>query len=268
MKWVIGGIASLVALGAFITPASTVSSSQSSGLNAVQPTISNDAVSTKSHKRYKVQVTLTSLADLKVKTGDRVEAGQVLSDRVQARSLLEAKRRQLEISIKQMSLPLTPSLDLPSPNYAVEENAIARAKFEMAALDKAFVPDTRFKAPVLEQIYDKDILEKRAKLQETKARAAMELSNAIASLEKARADYQQRQYQHSLNLIQHQTNMQRQQYELASLMAQQEDVDAKLREIVAVTSPYSGKVRRVKITGQTDRNITAEIMINVEKAAE
>jgi hypothetical protein len=96
----------------------------------------------------------------------------------------------------------------------------------------------------------------------------MELNQAIARLQKARTDYQQRQYQHSINLIQQQTYIQRQQYELASLVSQQEEVEGKLRELVAVTSPYTGKVRRLKITGQTDRSITAEIIINAEKNPE
>jgi hypothetical protein len=37
---------------------------------------------------------------------------------------------------------------------------------------------------------------------------------------------------------------------------------------IGMTSSYSSKVRKVKITGQTDRSITAEIIINAEKALE
>jgi biotin carboxyl carrier protein len=261
------GLVGLITLGVVsFNPAATVPSPQAA--TPIIQLVAKPETSTRSPKRYKIKVTLTSLDDLKVKTGDRVVAGQVLSDRTSQRQQLEAKRRQLEIAIKQMSLPTSPMAELPPPNIAVEEAAIERAKFELHQLDIAPLPDSRFKTTELEQIFDKDVLEKKAKVQEAKARAAMELNQAIASLEKGRTNYQQQQYQHSLNLIQQQTNLQRQQYQLASLLAQQEDVDAKLREIVAVTSPYSGKVRRVKITGQTDRSITAEITINVEKAAE
>lgn len=216
-------------------------------------------------RRFTISVTLTDPSDLKVKQGDRVTKGQVLSDRTAARQQLEAKKRQLEIAIQRMSLPLSSVSELPKPDFAIEEAAIERAKYELAALDKAYVPKTRFKTRELEEIYDKDVLEKRAKLQESKARAAMELNQAIAQLQKARSAHQQQQYQHSLNLIRQQTNMQRQQYQLSSLITKLQEVEGKLSEIVAVKSPYNGRVRRIKILGQNDRSITAEIRIHVEK---
>lgn len=216
-------------------------------------------------RRFKITVALTDLSDLKVKQGDRLFQGQILSDRTQARQQLEAKKRQLEIAIQRMSLPLSKVAELPKPDFAIEEAAIERAKYELAALDDAYVPETRFKTRELEEMYDKDILEKRAKFQESKARAAMQLNQAISQLQKARAGYQQQQYQHSLNLIRQQTNMQRQQYQLSSLVSRLQEVEAQLSEIVAVKSPYNGRVRRIKILGQTDRNITAEIRIHVAK---
>jgi len=216
-------------------------------------------------RRFKITVSLTSLDDLKVKQGDRVVKGQVVSDRTAARQQLEAKKRQLEIAIQRMGLPLPSMAELPEPDFAIEEAAIERAKFELAALEQAYVPDTRFKTRQLEEMYDKDVLEKKAKMQELKARTAMELNQAIAHLQKARSKYQQQQYQHSLNLIRQQTNMQRQQYQLSSLIAKLQDVETKLSELVAVKSPYNGRVRRIKILGQTDRSITAEIRVHVGK---
>ncbi len=45
---------------------------------------------------------------------------------------------------------------------------------------------------------------------------------------------QQRRYQHSLEMSRYQTNLQRQQYQLASLVNQLQEVESKLEEIVAV----------------------------------
>ena len=242
------------------------SSSQNNQITPI--TFSTDIPKSKTRttpRRFTISVTLTDPSDLKVKQGDRVTKGQVLSDRTTARQQLEAKKRQLEIAIKRMSLPLSGVAELPKPDFAIEEAAIERAKYELAALDKAYVPSTRFKTRELEEIYDKDILEKRAKLQESKARAAMELNQAIAQLQKARSNHQQQQYQHSLNLIRQQTNMQRQQYQLSSLITKLQEVESKLSEIVAVKSPYNGRIRRIKILGQNDRSIQAEIRIHVEK---
>ena len=77
--------------------------------------------------------------------------------------------------------------------------------------------------------------------------------------------YQQRRYQHSLEMSRHQTNLQRQQYQLASLVNQLQEVESKLEEIVVVRSPYSGRVRRVKILGQNDRLITAEVTLDIRQ---
>lgn len=238
---------------------STVSTPLTVSTNSLQ----QSKTKTSTPRRFKITVALTDLSDLKVKQGDRVTKGQTLSDRTQARQQLESKKRQLKIAIERMSLPLSSVAELPKPDFAIEEAAIERAKFELAALKQAYVPDTRFKTRLLEEMYDKDILEKRAKFQESKARVAMELNQAIAQLQKARAGYQQQQYQHSLNLIRQQTNMQRQQYQLSSLVSRLQEVEAQLSEIVAVKSPYSGRIRRIKILGQTDRSITAEIRIHV-----
>ena len=214
-------------------------------------------------RRFKINVTLTDPSDLKVKQGDKVVKGQVLSDRTQARQQLEAKKRQLEIAIKQMSLPLSSVTELPQPDFAVEEMAIKTAKSELELINQIPLPEFRFKGKELQNILDREIVKERAAISESKLKASIRLSNAIAQLEKARTNHQQQQYQHSLNLIRQQTNMQRQQYQLASLVAQLQEVEAKLSEIVAVKSPYNGRVRRIKILGQTDRSIQAEIRIHV-----
>ncbi len=95
--------------------------------------------------------------------------------------------------------------------------------------------------------------------------AAIALETAIARLDAASSAYQQRRYQHSLEMSRYQTNLQRQQFQLASLVNQLQEVEAKLEEIVAVRSPYSGRVRRVKILGQNDRLITAEVTLDIRQ---
>ncbi len=95
--------------------------------------------------------------------------------------------------------------------------------------------------------------------------AAIALEAAVARLDAAKSADQQRRYQHSLEMSRYQTNLQRQQYQLASLVNQLQEVEAKLEEIVAVRSPYSGRVRRVKILGQNDRLITAEVTLDIRQ---
>jgi hypothetical protein len=65
-------------------------------------------------REIKIRLTLTTPADLRVKQGSRIVAGQILSDRITERQRLQTQRQQLELSLKQLEIPL-PELTLPSP---------------------------------------------------------------------------------------------------------------------------------------------------------
>ena len=71
------------------------------------------------------------------------------------------------------------------------------------------------------------------------------------------------QYEHSLKVSDYQTLMQRQQNQIASLQTQLDKVDEELDKLTSVYSPYRGKVRRVKILGQNERSITAEVTLDI-----
>jgi len=208
--------------------------------------------------------------------------GQIISDRTEERQSLEAQKEQIEISIKQLSTPLSQVAELPSGNFSIQEAAIARIKSEMELIDsKPSLPATpapffRFKDEKLRNLLEAEKINKiadgirieaseRAKVSEAKAKLALELNQAIAALEKAQSDHQHQQYQHSLNLIRQQSEMQRQQYQVASLVAQKQEIESKLREITQIKSPVSGKVRRIKNLGQKDRQISLEVVIDVRQ---
>ncbi len=237
---------------------------------------------TKSVKRHRVNIQVVNLTDLKVAENSQVTQGQVLSDRTEERQSLEAQKEQIEISIKQLSTPLSQVAELPSGNFSIQEAAIARIKSEIELLDnRQSLPATpapffRFKDEKLQKLLESEKLNKiadgirteaseRAQISEAKAKLALELNQAIAALDKARSDYQHQQYQHSLNLIRQQTEMQRQQYQAASLIAQKQEIESKLAEITQIKSPVSGKIRRIKNLGQKDRQISLEIVIDVRQ---
>lgn len=236
--------------------------------------------STKPGKRHRIQVQVISLNDLKIAEGSEVEAGQIISDRTEERESLEAQRNQIDISIKQLSASMSQVAELPPPNFAVQEAAIARIKSEIELMDgQPLLPATptpffRFKDENLRKLLEPEKMNKiaedirteaseRAKASETKAKLALELNQAIAALDKAQSDHQHQQYQHSLNLIRQQSEMQRQQYQVASLVAQKQQIESKLREITQIKSPVAGRVRRIKNLGQKDRQINLEVVIDV-----
>jgi chromosome segregation ATPase len=86
---------------------------------------------------------------------------------------------------------------------------------------------------------------------------------AIASLDEAKLNYQKQQYEHSLKVSDYQTSLQKQQEQINSLQTQLDTVDEELEQLTSVYSPYRGKVRRVKILGQSDRNINVEVTLDV-----
>jgi biotin carboxyl carrier protein len=244
------------------------------------PVIELKKCESKVSKRHRVQVQVINLSDLKLSEGSSVGVGQIISDRTQERESLEAQRNQIDISIKQLSTSMSKVAELPPANFAVQEAAIARIKSEMELIDsKPSLPATpapffRFKDEKLRNLLEAEKINKiadnirteaseRAKVSEAKAKLALELNQAIAALEKAQSDHEHQQYQHSLNLIRQQSEMQRQQYQVASLVAQKQEIESKLREITQIKSPVAGRVRRIKNLGPKDRQINLEIVIDI-----
>jgi hypothetical protein len=245
------------------------------------PVIELKKSESKVSKRHRVQVQVISLSDLKISEGSQVAVGQIISDRTDERESLEAQRNQIDISIKQLSVPMSKIAEVPAPNFAIQEAAIARIKGEMELIENqqnlptAAEPFFRFKDERLKLLLEEDKLNKvadsvkaeaenKAKIAEAKARLAIELNQAIAALDKAKSDQQQQQYEHSLNLIRQESERQRQQYQVASLVAGKQEIEAKLREITQIKSPVAGRVRRIKNLGQKDRAINLEVTIDVK----
>ncbi len=63
--------------------------------------------------RIKINLTITDPSDLKVKPGDEVTKGQIISDRTTERQRLLNQRKQLELSLKKLTIPI-PNIQAPS----------------------------------------------------------------------------------------------------------------------------------------------------------
>ncbi len=140
--------------------------------------------------------------------------------------------------------------------------AVKKAKLNLKQAEAAYAnyPESKFLDPFLSEIHEPERISELAQLKERKVAAEECFGGSYCSSGCCQVcTRQQRRYQHSLEMSRYQTNLQRQQYQLASLVNQLQEVESKLEEIVAVRSPYSGRVRRVKILGQNDRLITAEV---------
>jgi hypothetical protein len=128
------------------------------GENTIQVAVAQEAASPSSPvppkpkarrsepRNIKISLTLSSPQDLKVKQGDEVVKGQVLSDRTSERSRLLARKKQLELSLEKLNLPLppiTPSKPIPAlsklppVSYQEEEANIKLKHQELGKAEKA-----------------------------------------------------------------------------------------------------------------------------------
>ncbi|VEP14020.1 conserved hypothetical protein [Hyella patelloides LEGE 07179] len=97
-------------------------------------------------RNIKIELTLSNPQDLKVKPGDKISAGQILSDRVSERNRLQAKKKQLQLSLEKLNLPLTPIPQprtipeirpLPPVSYAEAEAAIKLKQQKLTEAERA-----------------------------------------------------------------------------------------------------------------------------------
>lgn len=97
-------------------------------------------------RKIKIELTVTSPHDLKVKPGDRIVPGQVLSDRTTERQRLLNQRQQLELSLKQLEIPIPQSnapksisilRKLPPVSYQQEEANITLKQQELKEAETA-----------------------------------------------------------------------------------------------------------------------------------
>ena len=214
--------------------------------------------------RHTITLELSQLSDLKVEEGQRIEIGQIISDRTTERTKLQAKKQRLEDSLTLIRLPLRELKPLPVPKFQTELVALKQAQFKLDAIARQIKNfDVKFyhKDPWHVQVFESEKVQQLAELKRQKLAASIEVEKAIASLDEAKLNYQKQQYEHSLKVSDYQTSLQKQQEQINSLQTQLDKVDEELEQLTPVYSPYRGKVRRVKILGQNEGRITAEVTL-------
>ncbi len=219
-----------------------------------------------SRKRHKIDLTLSNLNNIKVSKGDRVEIGSLISDRTSERTKLQAKKQRLESSLTRVKLPLKELQSVPVPKFQSELAALEQAQFQLDSIVRQinnFERKFQFKDPWHVQVFESEKVGKLAELKRQKLAASINVEEAIASLDEAKLNYQKQQYEHSLKVSDYQTLMQKQQEQIMSLQTQIDKVDEELEQLTGVYSPYRGKVRQVRILGQNERAITAEVILDI-----
>jgi biotin carboxyl carrier protein len=216
--------------------------------------------------RHTITLVLSQLSDLKVEEGTRINVGDIISDRTSERTKLQAKRQRLDDSLTKARLPLNALKPVPSPSFQTELVTLKQAQFNLDAIVEQlnnFDEKLYFKDPWHVQVFESEKVQELADLKRRELEASINVEKAIASLDEAKLNYQKQQYEHSLKVSDYQTLMQKQQEQVNSLQTQLDVVDGELDKLTSVYSPYRGKVRRVKILGQNERSITAEVTLDI-----
>ena len=148
---VVGAIAaSLVGLSWILTPEDKTPkqaiAESPAVTQTVSPTVPPRRTQSLEPRSIKIDLTLTSPQDLKVKPGDEVKPGQILSDRTTERQRLLNQKRQLQISLKKLEIPIPvitspqpiPAIrELPPVSYQQEEANISLKRQELAEAEQA-----------------------------------------------------------------------------------------------------------------------------------
>jgi hypothetical protein len=245
--------------------------------------------------RITITLTLSSPADLRVKEGDTVVAGQVLGDRTRERRRLEAQKSRLELQKQRLSIPIAPPdpvrmmpevAGLPPASFLSEVAGVEQAKVQLEAAERR-VQQQRRMLDLLESMpngelpaatipHEEEVL---AQLQQQVDQANAALQYAQGKLAEAQTQRQFDEYQHSLEMskraialqqaeIQRQEQLQRQDqqeqeraYQLAQLDVQQQVLETQIAQLSAVRSPYNGTILRVKFERQNDQNLIVELTL-------
>jgi hypothetical protein len=251
-----------------------------------------------SRRTLELRLTLTSVEDLKIRQGDKVKEGQVLSDRIRDRARLQAQKRGLEIQIDRLKQPVAappPSRQIPDlaalpPATFLDETAeVEAAKLKVQVAQSKVTAQER-KIALLDSLPDSQVPEAvPAHEAEVLRQLQDEVNQAIAAqqlaegkLNQAQQDRQYQEYQHSVEQnkraiaiqqaeLQRQQQLQNQQeqeqnraYQLAQVEAQLQNVEGQISQLSAVRCPFPGTIRKVKYENQTDQNLIAVLSLIAE----
>ncbi|NJR56448.1 MAG: efflux RND transporter periplasmic adaptor subunit [Acaryochloris sp. CRU_2_0] len=239
-----------VVIAVFLTSCNSVSQvSPSSSVSLVEPTPVISHRPNLLPRELKLKLTLDDPADLKVKQGDRIQKGQVLSDRSSARTQLEQQRQVIRLKLEHLHSGA--GVGSRSVSYAVERARVRQAQVRVQQAREAI---TQFKInspwtdyalaslPLYKESTQVSQLEMKVREAET------EMDLAVAQLQAAREKKPASQ----------DTSLQQ-----VLLMSQLKDVEARLDGVGMVRSPYHGTIKKIKWIAQADRALTVELVIVV-----
>lgn len=211
-------------------------------------------------RRLSMTFQVESPQEILVKDGDRLVAGQIVASNQRLKADLTAQKQETQLALKVLTSPLHRPPAPPQPSYANERAAIDSAKAAIAYWEKLPEPEFKFVDKDLVTTFEQDVLEKRQDIARRKMQAHFTLNTAIANLQEAEANYQRELYSHQLKLLEIDQEERRRLTEAIALREKVATLDKALQD-ADFKSPYSGKIRKVRILGQNGRLLNVEILV-------
>ena len=238
----------------------------------------------------KVRLTLTSPAELRVKTGEEVAAGAALCDRAREREQLLRQRDRLALSLRRLESQAASAAEsariieglaapAPPPEYAAERALVHRAEAEEAAAGRRLEAQRRRLADLLEALpaslpdgADRQAVEEheRARLalaEEARRHSEAESALARARLRGAREARQIEERRHQAEVARQalaaRSQLQQLEAARAQIAAQLATIETQVGQLAAVRAPFAGRVERVTWEEQHDQTITVVLYLAV-----
>lgn len=248
-------------------------------------------------KLLRINLTLSDPKDLKVKQGDFLQEGAIISDRDDERKRLQAQRTDYLATIKRLSLepakPIEPlsvrkAPELPPQSFAEYESEVdfQRIKVEQA---KNKVTLQQRKIDLMATLDAKDLptgadaheQEKFLQIKSDLAKEEAMLQLQLGKFETAKANRSLKEYDSQeaavrLALQQNQTQMeyqkalaeynrseQERQFRIAEIRSKIADVENKLQELSTVRAQFASEVKRIRYVKQVNNAIDVELFLYV-----
>lgn len=223
----------------------------------------------------KINVFIGKRSDLKVKTGDKLKAGDVLTDRRDERAALEEQRKQLNLSLQQIAETLKatrkPFDELPKTSFDEQQAQIRRTETLRSNLKERAMRQQlklaqmeKMNLPASVTAHERALLaELEAEIKAAQSEQDLTKAQLKTALEKRRFDEFQNNVRIEKDNADYQKNLQIAAINSAQINSQIVAIDLQLQKLGIVRIPFSGTIERINWEGQKDNEISVFIYFTV-----
>lgn len=201
---------------------------------------------------FVITTSLTSPQDLKVKNGEFINKGQIVSQNSLKYQALAQKYQEIEAKLQQKMLPIP----LPTLDIKRQEAELAKAKIFVAQAkqnSQQIQATLRFKDPALSEALDRDKVQQMRALETQQKFAEQKIVELTKDIKTAQENY--------LSAISNQKKAeQKRQEDVKLLLTEMQQIKQQVKTLFTV-SPVSGQISQIQVKKDKNKALTAKISI-------